>query len=394
MAGTIAAVNNNGKGVCGIAGGNYAKGKEGVKIMSCQVFEGEKSSASPPTAIKWGADHGAVISQNSWGYGETVKTTPNSVKAAVDYFNKYAGFDENGKQVGPMAGGVVIFSAGNENMNASSSEYEGIVCVTSVGADYRRAYYSNWGDFADIAAPGGDAKKGNQILSTLPNNKYGIMQGTSMACPHVSGVAALIVSKYGGPGFTAKALKDRLLNNTTDITAYNRQYYMGTGLANAYRAIAGSGGKAPDTPTDLSGSAQSNNINFSVTIPEDRDDKVPNTILIYYDKNPISNVSEAMFSSFYLSDSIEAGDTFTGKIPGLEFNTTYYMVAVAADLAGNLSGKSTQISVLTGSNNAPVITPSGALSLTLKPHESGSIKFKFEDPDGHFMNIVMVLSLS
>lgn len=387
VAGTIAAVNNNGIGVSGIAGGDAAKKIAGVKIMSCQIFSGNDASGNGAAAIKWGADNGAVISQNSWGY-TTLETTPQSLKAAVDYFIKYAGFDENGKQTGPMAGGIVIFAAGNEDRATSSADYENIVCVTSVGADYRRAYYSNWGDYADIAAPGGDAKKGNQVLSTLPGNKYGRMQGTSMACPHVSGVAALIVSQYGGTGFTAQALKDRLLNNTTEITAYNRQYYMGSGLVNAYRAIAGSGGAAPKAPTELKASTQSNNLDFSVVVPSDSDDKKPNTILIYYDKNPIDNLSDAMFSAFYVGDA-EPGDVLSGRISGLDFETTYYLTAVAADLAGNHSGKSNTAQVKTGSNNAPVITPLSSLNLTLKPHESGSIKFKFEDPDGHFMNIVM-----
>lgn len=387
VAGTIAAVNNNGVGLCGIAGGNAETGAEGIRIMSCQIFEGEDGSGSGASAIKWGADHGAVISQNSWGY-KTLETTPQSVISAVDYFTKYAGFDENGQQVGPMAGGLVIFAAGNENRATSSSDYSKILCVTSVGADYRRAYYSNWGDYADIAAPGGDAQKGNQIWSTLPGNKYGRMQGTSMACPHVSGVAALIVSRYGGQGFTNQALRDRLENNTTDISAYNRSTYMGKGLVNAYKAIAGSGGIAPDAPTALSGTAQSNNIDFSVVVPQDRDDGKPTSIIVYYDTKPISSLSGLMFSSFYVKDANE-GDTIEGRISGLEFETKYYLVAVASDLAGNHSGKSNSAAVTTGSNNAPVITALSPLNLTFKPHESGSIKFNFEDPDGHFTTIVM-----
>ena len=69
VAGTIAAVNNNGKGICGIAGGDFAKGIPGVRLQSAQIFkDGEKGSGHGATAIKWGADNGAVISQNSWGY--------------------------------------------------------------------------------------------------------------------------------------------------------------------------------------------------------------------------------------------------------------------------------------------------------------------------------------
>ena len=386
VAGTIAAVNNNGIGVSGIAGGDFAKKKGGVKLMSCQIFSGKDSSGSGPEAIKWGADHGAVISQNSWGYTDTsMDEAPASVKAAADYFIKYAGFDEKGNQVGPMAGGIVIFAAGNENQDHSSVAYEKILNVTSVGADYKRAYYSNWGPYANIAAPGGDVKKGNQVLSTLPNNKYGLMQGTSMACPHVSGVAALIVSRYGGIGFTPESLWKRLVENTTDISAYNRNYYMGSGLVNAYRAIAGSGGKAPNMPEDLVASSKSNNINLSVTVPSDSDDGKPTSIIIYYDTANITDVSNVMFSNFYVGD-LEPGETLTGTVTGLEFNTQYYITAVACDLAGNKSKKTTNVKVTTGGNNAPVINVSSPTSFQLKPHESAKVVFTAVDPDGHFIN--------
>ena len=159
VAGTVAAVNNNGIGVCGVAGGDKKKKIAGAKLMSCQIFEG-KNSGSGAEAIKWGADHGAVISQNSWGY-PTLDETPASLKSAVDYFEKYAGLDKNGKQVGPMKGGLVIFAAGNEGKNTSSSNYEKILSVTSVGADYKRAYYTCYGSYADVSAPGQSGPQSN-----------------------------------------------------------------------------------------------------------------------------------------------------------------------------------------------------------------------------------------
>lgn len=110
VAGTIAAVNNNGKGVSGIAGGNSADGVKGVRLLSCQIFktvEGKTHSGSAVQAIKWAADHGAVIINNSWGYtfdedqdgnltgNELSKALAASIsdsdKAAIDYFIKYAG---------------------------------------------------------------------------------------------------------------------------------------------------------------------------------------------------------------------------------------------------------------------------------------------------------------
>lgn len=243
VAGTVAAVNNNGIGVCGVAGGDAEKGVPGVKLMSCQIFakgpDGKDRSGPGYTAIKWGADNGAVISQNSWSYVD-IDYMPSYCAEAIEYFIKNAGMDKSGKnQVGPMAGGVVIFAAGNDNTNISfPGSYSSVVAVSSVGADFKKAYYSNYGDWCDIIAPGGDAYKNYYVLSTLPGGKYGSMQGTSMACPHVSGVAALIVSNLGGEGFTNTRLKELLLTTTnTEILKHNT-LPLGAGLVSATNAIA------------------------------------------------------------------------------------------------------------------------------------------------------------
>ncbi len=239
VAGTVGAINNNKIGVSGVAGGDKGRGVPGVRLMSCQIFEGE-NGAGGANAIKWGADHGAVISQNSWGYEEEVTTVFQHDRDAIDYFVKYAGYDKNGNQVGPMAGGVVIFAAGNEDRNIGSpSMYDGCIAVAAIGADYQRGYYSNYGKWVDICAPGGDAYKGYEVLSTLPGNRYGRMQGTSMACPHVSGVAALIVSNLGGPGFTAESLKEVLLNAVNEEVLKYNQREIGLGLVSAKNCISG-----------------------------------------------------------------------------------------------------------------------------------------------------------
>lgn len=388
VAGTIAAVNNNGKGVSGIAGGDKAKGIAGVKIMSCQIFQGEDSGPGA-TAIKWGADHGAVISQNSWGYNfKTLEDamayqTSQSDKDAIDYFIKYAGMDEDGRQTGPMAGGIVIFAAGNDGWGIGHpGDYESCIAVGSVGADYRAAYYTNYGSWVDIAAPGGDTKKGNEVYSTIPGNKYGYMQGTSMACPHVSGVAALIISKDGGQGFTSKALRQRLLSSVNDISGFN-SIEIG-GLTDAYKAVVGSNGRPPRQVSNFKAAATSNNINFSLTIPSDPDDGKPNMIYIYYATEVITSSNYTKFPyETYLVGDLEAGDAMSGSFFVPKFDTDYYLVALASDYGGNKSEPTSPVRVTTGENHAPSIIPLSEIEVEMKAWQRIVLNFIVTDPDGH-----------
>lgn len=388
VAGLIAAVNDNGTGVSGIAGGDAAAGLPGVKLMSCQIFDGEASGIGA-AAIKWSADHGAVISQNSWGFDHAT-ATPKSLVDAVDYFIKYAGVDENGVQTGPMRGGIVFFAAGNEEKNVCGNSYEPIFNVAAVGADYRKAYYSNFGDWVDITAPGGDAKKGNRVLSTMVGNRYGLHQGTSMACPQAAGVAALLISQFQRDGLTPAEVTKRMTQSATSLRPFNRNNKLGAGLVNAYRAFDTGGGLPPEAPSDLKVSAKSNNLSVSVKVPADEDDGLPASIVIYYSIVNFSKISPGlMFARLYL-DGQKAGDTINATLTGLDFNTVFYVAAAAEDLAGNTSALTATEIVTTGLNTPPVIEATGPTELTVKPWEQESLDFKISDADGHFFLINLI----
>lgn len=226
VAGTVAAVNNNGIGVCGVAGGRYPE--KGVRIMALQIMD----SRYPTTAsdirkvFQYAAENGANIAQNSWGYEISPTTMVEADKVAIDYFVANAGTDENGMQTGPMKGGLAIFAAGNSSTDVSfPPAYDKVLSVAATGPTGEAAYYTNYGDWVDICAPGGDSETDAEygmIVSTYPGNLYAGMEGTSMACPHVSGVAALALSEMGGPGFTADRLFKLLVNTANpDIYRYN-----------------------------------------------------------------------------------------------------------------------------------------------------------------------------
>jgi serine protease len=180
VAGTIAQATNNGEGVAGIA--------FEATLMPIKVLDhfGSGNSAAISDAIRWAADHGAKVINMSLGGGGRSEVMAHAVEYAR------------------AKGAVVVCAAGNNGRGIVEfpAAYPGSVAVGAVGPNGAKAPYSSWGKELDIAAPGGDKSLGEEagiVQNTIDpqdvgKNVYAFYQGTSMATPHVAGVAALLWS--------------------------------------------------------------------------------------------------------------------------------------------------------------------------------------------------------
>ena len=230
-AGIVAAVNNNGMGVAGVAGGS-GKG-DGCRIMGCQIFSGIGGGnvAAVAKAVKYAADNGASVISCSFGYDAGTFLTDaaydrhaSAELTAIKYF-------EATKNNSVVDGGIAIFAAGNDGKPYAGypGAYHDIISVSAFGPDYLPTYYTNYGPGCNIVAPGGEAylKPWNSyaglVLSTVPDNVessgYGYMQGTSMACPHVAGVVALGLSyaKKLGKTYDRVKFQEMVLASANDF---------------------------------------------------------------------------------------------------------------------------------------------------------------------------------
>ncbi len=206
VSGIIAGTLNNGVGGTGIA--------PNVKIMPINVFDGESALYSDVIkGIQYAIDHDADIINLSIGGTEPSEILNDAIQRAF------------------KAGILVVAAAGNEGKNIYDypAAYDHVLAVSATDSSDKIADFSNYGTDIDLAAPG------TRIFSTLPDNEYGFLSGTSMATPVVTGVAALVWA--ANPSLTNVQIEEQLYKTAVDLGPKGKDIYYGYGRINASEAV-------------------------------------------------------------------------------------------------------------------------------------------------------------
>lgn len=221
-AGIAAAVKDNGIQIAGVAP------EATIMSISKSFSASTNSQLKLADGIIWAYNHGADIISNSWHSTTYHYAIDEAIRSAFRY-------GRNGK------GCVIVFSSGNDSngeVNYPANCNEAILAVGAINNTGTRANFSNYGTKLDVVAPGVN------VLSTLPNNQTGSMNGTSMACPHVAGIAALILERNSELtvnqvnsiiNSNAKKISGVSFNKTKADGSWNDEY--GYGLVDAYNSV-------------------------------------------------------------------------------------------------------------------------------------------------------------
>ncbi|GGT73583.1 peptidase S8 [Streptomyces lateritius] len=260
VAGTIAAA-KNGKGVIGVA--------PGVKISSVRIAEPTSSlffAENTVCGFMWAGDHGFKVTNNSYYTDPWAFNCPDNVDQAaiIEGVKRAQAYAESKGSLQIAAAGNSNYDLANKTTDSESpndstpvtrtitnacidipTELPGVVTVAAMGSGNVKASYSNFGNgVIDIAAPGGDGASG--VYSTLPGGKYGSKSGTSMASPHVAGVAALMASV--DPALTPADIRARLSTQANDTACPSdsrctgttaKNGFFGEGQTDALKAVGG-----------------------------------------------------------------------------------------------------------------------------------------------------------
>ncbi len=296
-AGIIGAVGNNGSGISGI---NWNVSLVGLKFLS---GAGSGSTDDAVEAILYAIDLGIPILSNSWGGGGRSQALEDAIEAAN------------------QAGILFVAAAGNDSKNTDNSDNfpsnygsANVVSVASSDDRDQLSSFSNYGkETVDLAAPG------SSILSTVANNNYQSLSGTSMATPYVAGVAALIMAQY--PGISMEEVKYRLMGSVDFKSAFANRTVSG-GRLNAVKALS-------DSPviTVVAHPNTSSTTPYNITAQIVDDGSIASATLNYEISGNGSGTGTVPLTA--------NGVNFTGQVPGQALESTVTYSVTATDDAGN-----------------------------------------------------------
>lgn len=365
VAGTVAAKNGNGQFGAGVAGGD-GSADSGARLMINQTFANNVGGFAE--AVVYAADMGAVVSQNSWGY-TTPGTFEQPVLDAIDYFRANAGGPS-----APMNGGIYVNSSGNSNSDANyyPGFYPPSFAVTATEDTDTKASYSNYGEWVDIAAPGGEFGE-DGVWSTVHTTQGGFesFSGTSMAAPHVSGAIAVVISE--NPGLTNDQVELLLQNSGEDISDLNPGFILGNRI-NIFNALQGDDTTPPAAITDLTIVSPNAGASVGLEWTAPGDDGNTGTATLYdlrYSTSGAITDSASFANATPVAGVPEpdtAGTTQSFVVTELPHDTEIWFAIKAFDDFANGSDVSNSPSTITGP--APVLsfTPD-SFDATLEPNQ-------------------------
>lgn len=317
--GTIGGVGNDGVGVAGV---NWEVSIVGIKFLS---GAGSGTLADAVKAIEYATTINVMLSSNSWGGGGFSDTMDAAIRAAE------------------AKGILFVAAAGNSSSDNDRSPHypssyaaDNVIAVAATDHNDGMASFSSYGATSvDLGAPGVD------ILSSTPGNKYDSYDGTSMATPHVSGVAALVKSRY--PEATGAQIKARLLNTVDPVSALAGKTLTG-GRVNAFNAL--------ETDTVAPGVASGLAVDDAGTTfvvlgfdgtGDDGDTGNARRYEVRYGADAID--SEAKWASARVAAIVsgERGARITARLAGLPFNSEGFLAVKAVDNVGNIGGLSESV---------------------------------------------------
>jgi thermitase len=313
VAGTTAAVGNNGAGGASVAWNAW------IMPMRVSSTTGSASSSAIASGITWAADHGARVANVSY-----MVSTVSTVISAANYMRS--------------KNGVVTVSAGNYSTLVTDGDVPSILTVSGTDSNDVLYSWSNYGNLIDVAAPGCVS------ATTLNGGSYGSVCGTSFSAPMVAGVAALVLSK--NPALTGDDVIRIIKQAADDIGTVGWDTLYGSGRVNAGRAVSLATSAPVDTqaPTiSISWPASGATVSATVTIQVSTGDNVGVTQVIYtLNGGSLGSSSTAPFSYSWNT---------TGRANG-----TYTLSATARDAVGNQTSSSINVTINNGDTTLPNIT--------------------------------------